>query len=118
MKQQMKNLRKKKIKKPAPHPTTKTEEIISQSNSEYAVNDTRKWSKCGYPKNSICVITSKNSSAKYVFPDVEIAAKYMYEYVFTDNQKKGMTVNSVRKHIKQAYGNSNKYMNYLWRRVV
>ena len=44
--------------------------------------------------------------------------KYMYEYVFTDNQKKGMTVNSVRKHIKQAYGNSNKYMNYLWRRVV
>ena len=109
---------KKKIKKPASHPTTKTEEIISQPNSEYAVNDTRKWSKCGYPKNSICVITSKNSSAKYVFPDVEIAAKYMYEYVFTDNQKKGMTVNSVRKHIKQAYGNSNKYMNYLWRRVV
>lgn len=109
---------KKKVKKPAPHPTTKTEEIISQFNSEYAVNDTRKWSKCGYPKNSICVITSKNSSAKYVFPDAEIAAKYMYEYVFTDNQKKGMTVNSIRKHIKQAYGNSNKYMNYLWRRVV
>lgn len=84
----------------------------------YVCNDGKKWSKCNYPKNSICVIKSKNSTAEYVFPNLDVATSYIYKKVLTDLQRNSTTMSKVRKSIKQAYGNNNRYINFLWRKVV